>query len=112
MQSPAQTSQTVQDLILKEETSAVMMQGIESILLAIVLLSVLYIAIKYVFSRINQNASSVTERSTLKVVEAKRLTRKSTALVVEWHAKQYLLVESSQGVTLIDEAEQALKQES
>lgn len=112
MDSSAQTAPNVQDLIVKEGGDSLMMQGIESLVLAIVILGVLVVVINFLLKRSGKGGFVSAEQDPIKVVYAKKVSRKTTALVIDWQGKEYLVLEAGQGVTLVDQSEQVKKQES
>lgn len=103
---------SVQALLNKEDSSAWLIQGGEAFFIAALLLTIVFVVIKAIRMKKDGISFDNKEQASIELKYAKRVTNKSTAIVVEWKDSEYLFVESANGVELIDKVPNQEKQES
>ena len=96
----------VSDLIVKESDTLWFSQGLEALLIAVLILavvfSVLYVLVKK--SPINKLTEQATNTN-IKILSSQKITRSTSAVVIRWRDSEYLLVEKSQSVKVVDKKE-------
>jgi len=92
-------------LILKPDTEGLLWStGLKSLLFAVVLLAAVYWILKRSKGRLNLPAQKNINLPT--VLGSKRISTRSTLLVIGWQGRSYLLVEQNGSTQVIDSRDQ------
>lgn len=96
----------VSELIVKETDTFWFAQGIEAILLAMVIIAVVF-SILYLFTKKVPFKGLVdpAHMKSIEVISTKKVSRASNAILIRWNNSEYLILESSQGASVIDKKE-------
>jgi hypothetical protein len=96
----------VSELIVKETGSFWFAQGIETILLAMVIIAVVF-SILYLFIKKMPFKGLIdqTHMKSIEVLSTKKISRTSNVILIRWNETEYLIVENSQGASVIDKKE-------
>lgn len=91
----------VQNLLVKQDTSSWIGQGLESIAIAIGILLAVYMVL-----RVLKDKSIITghnhNHQVLSIETVKPLSQQTKLMVVKWQGKEYLISESKNGCSVID----------
>ncbi|MEY8195198.1 MAG: hypothetical protein RPR28_10140 [Cycloclasticus sp.] len=102
-QTIKQVEPLVSGLLVKDSGSTWLFQGLEAIFVGILILTVVFGVIFILRKKLSHNID-VDRRSKylIDVVYAKKISRKSHAMVINWQGSEYLVLENNQQLTVVD----------
>lgn len=94
----------VHSLLIKEDSTSWIGQGLEAIVIAMAILFVVYLVLRVLKDKAILNIRQKKDQE-ITIEAVKPLSQQTKILVIKWQGKEYLISESKNGCSVIDHRE-------